>query len=143
MKIGIRWKGNWDLDLYAKPHVGAETLFFQQTRSAEGYYFKDHRSSPGREYEYIEFTEPVDVYEVKAMVNFYKGMAANGAAGEVRVEFEGRVYTGTFAIPSTQGNRGRLDETQSQFWATVEIPGLMHLPARARVAAAEDRDGTL
>ena len=47
LKIGIRWKQNIDLDLYAAPRPGAETLFFQHPRSPEGYYFKDHRSSPG------------------------------------------------------------------------------------------------
>src|SRR5439155_285284 len=39
MKIGIRWKGNIDLDLYATPNSRAETLFFEHTRSPEGYYF--------------------------------------------------------------------------------------------------------
>jgi len=70
MKIGIRWRENLDLDLYASPHPGAETLFFQHTRSPEGYYYKDHRSSPGREYEFIEFEVPVAVREVEAFVNF-------------------------------------------------------------------------
>jgi hypothetical protein len=48
LKIGIRWKENIDLDLYATPRRDGETLFFQHPRSPEGYYFKDHRSSPGR-----------------------------------------------------------------------------------------------
>ena len=73
MKIGIRWKEDIDLDLYATPRKDAETLFFEHTRSPEGYYFKDHRSSPGREYEYIEFESPVDAREVKSLVNFFGG----------------------------------------------------------------------
>src|SRR6266850_684018 len=31
MKIGIRWKDNIDLDLYATPRPGAQTLFFEHT----------------------------------------------------------------------------------------------------------------
>ncbi len=40
LKIGIRWKESIDLDLYAAPRRGAETLFFQHPRSPEGYYFR-------------------------------------------------------------------------------------------------------
>jgi len=70
--LGFVWKENVDLDLYAAAHSGAETLFFQHTRSPEGYYYKDHRSSPGREYEFIDSNRR-DIREVEAMVNFYKG----------------------------------------------------------------------
>ena len=79
MKIGIRWKERIDLDLYATPRPGAETLYFEHVRSPEGYYYKDHRSSPGREYEFIEFESPVDVRELEAFVNFYKGSCPGGA----------------------------------------------------------------
>src|SRR5262249_46099902 len=71
MRIGIRWSKNIDLDLYVTPHRGAETLFFQHPQSPEGYYYKDHRSSPGREYEFVEFINPVDARQVEAFVNFY------------------------------------------------------------------------
>ena len=75
LKIGIRWEGDIDLDLYARPSSGAERLYFEHPRSAEGYYFKDHRTSPERDYEFIEFTEPVDVRTLEAAVNFYEGAA--------------------------------------------------------------------
>ena len=74
--------------LYATPRRDAETLFFQHLRSPEGYYYKDHRSSPGREYEFIEFESPVDIREVEASVNFYKGDCPEGPRGEVRIEFK-------------------------------------------------------
>src|SRR4051812_4213225 len=86
MKIGIRWKGDIDLDLYASASHDAETLFFEHTRAPEGYYFKDHRSSPDREYEFIEFESPVDVYRVQADINFYKGDLERGPGGEMRIE---------------------------------------------------------
>jgi len=61
MKIGIRWKSKIDLDLYATPRPGAETLFFEHPRTREGFYYKDHRSSPGREFEFIEFLSPANI----------------------------------------------------------------------------------
>ena len=131
MKIGIRWHGNWDLDLYASAKPGAPTLFFQNTRCPEGYYYKDHRSSPEREYEFIEFTLPVNVNEVEAMVNFYRGNAHGGAMGEVRIEFEGRIYSGTFRIPASEGNEGRLDASQADYWTRIDVPKLLRLESRS------------
>ena len=127
MKIGIRWKENVDLDLYATPRPGAETLYFEHVRSPEGYYYKDHRSSPGREYEFIEFESPVDIHEVQAFVNFYKGEWPGGARGEVRIEFDGRIYGGPFTLPAERGNLGRSGRTQDEFWTPIPIQKLLKL----------------
>jgi hypothetical protein len=128
MKIGIRWKNNLDLDLYAAPRLGAETLFFQHMRSPEGYYYKDHRSSPGREYEFIEFESPVDVRRVEASVNFYKGVSPGGAHGEVRIEFDGRIYGSDFFIPASEGNKGRSGDSQKDFWTRIPVQEILKLP---------------
>jgi hypothetical protein len=128
MKIGIRWKDNIDLDLYATPRQGAETLFFQHTRSPEGYYYKDHRSSPGREYEFIEFESPIDVRQVEAFVNFYKGSRPDGPRGEVRIEFDGRIYSGRFLIDASDGNRGRTGADQEQFWTRIPVREILRIP---------------
>lgn len=127
MKIGIRWRGDLDLDLYSRPTAVGETLYFEHARSPAGYYFKDHRSSPEREYEFIEFPTPVDVRQVEASVNFYEGEVPGGAEGEVRVEFDGRIYTGRFTIPAGRGNRGREGAGQERFWAPLDIPKLLKL----------------
>ena len=127
MKIGIRWTGDIDLDLYATPSREAETLFFEHTRSPEGYYFKDHRSSPQREYEFIEFESPVDVQQVDARVNFFKGEAPEGVTGEVRIEFDGRIYTGHFTVNADHGNEGRTGTRQVTYWARLDIPAILHL----------------
>lgn len=127
MKIGIRWKNNIDLDLYAAPRPQAETLFFQHPRSPEGYYYKDHRSSPGREYEFIEFESPVDIREVEASVNFYKGSCPRGPRGEVRIEFDGRIYAAPFSIPAPEGNRGRAGESQQEYWARIPVQKILKL----------------
>jgi hypothetical protein len=132
MKIGIRWKNNIDLDLYATPRPEAETLFFQHPRSSEGYYYKDHRSSPGREYEFIEFDSPVDAREVEAFVNFYKGSCPNGPRGEVRIEFDGKIYSAPFAIAASEGNRGRSEESQQQFWTRLPVQQILKIPRSSR-----------
>jgi len=134
MKIGIRWKHNIDLDLYATPHRDAETLFFQHLRSPEGYYYKDHRSSPGREYEFIEFESPVDIREVEASVNFYKGDCPGGPRGEVRIEFDGRIYGATFSIPSSEGNQGRSGRSQQDFWTRIPVKEILKITAAAERA---------
>ncbi len=127
MKIGIRWKEDIDLDLYATPRKDAETLFFEHTKSPEGYYFKDHRSSPGREYEYIEFESPVDIREVKSFVNFYGGSSPGGPRGEVRIEFLNHIYSGSFAIESPDGNQGRAGKAQKRCWAEIPIKEILRI----------------
>jgi hypothetical protein len=127
MKIGIRWKGDIDLDLYAAASADSETLFFEHTRVAEGYYFKDHRSSPEREYEFIEFERPVDVNRVQADINFYKGSLPTGPNGEIRIEFEGRIYSGKFQIEAAHGNKGRAGSSQTTYWAHIDVPSILGL----------------
>lgn len=127
MKIGIRWKGDIDLDLYSTPEKGAQTLFFENTRSAEGYYFKDHRSSPEREYEFIEFEKPVDVWQVEARINFFEGRVPAGPGGEVRIEFGGRIYTAPFELRARHGNEGRTGQHQRDCWAILDVPAILKL----------------
>jgi hypothetical protein len=131
LKIGIRWKENIDLDVYATPRRGAETLFFQHTRSPEGYYNKDHRSSPGREYEFIEFESPIDVREMEASVNFYEGSCPGGPSGEIRIEFEGRLYSGAFSIQASEGNLGRSGPSQRRFWTRIPIQEILRIAPMA------------
>jgi hypothetical protein len=129
MKIGIRWKDNIDLDLYATPKPGAETLFFQHTRSPEGYYNVDHRSSPGHDYEYIEFQQSVNAREVKAFVNFYAGSRPDGPRGEVRIEFLNRIYRGSFTIEAEDGNQGRSGPEQKQCWTEIPVQRILGIAA--------------
>jgi len=127
IRIGSRWQDNIDLDVYATPRPGAQTLFFEHTRSPEGYYYKDHRSSPGKEYEFIEFESPVDIREVEAFVNFYKGRRPGGPRGEVRIEFDGRIYGAPFAIPADEGNLGEAGRLQQAFWTRIPVQELLKI----------------
>jgi hypothetical protein len=135
MKIGIRWKGDIDLDLYAAASGDAETLFFEHTRSPEGYYFKDHRHSPEREYEFIEFEKSVDVFRVDASINFYAGNLPTPPSGEVRIEFEGRIYAAPFTLVATRGNKGRSGSGQGDFWARIDVPRILGLQAGSAARA--------
>jgi hypothetical protein len=130
LKIGIRWKDNIDLDLYATPHRGAETLFFQHPQSPEGYYYKDHRSSPGREFEFIEFESPVDIREVEASVNFYKGVCSDGPTGEIRIEFDGKIYSARFSIIASEGNKGRSGHSQTDYWTPIPIQEMLKISSQ-------------
>jgi len=76
----------------------------------------------------------VDINEVEAMVNFYAGAARGGAAGEVRIEFDDRIYSGTFRIPGTEGNKGRFNPSQAQFWARLNLQEILHVRSAERVA---------
>ena len=129
MKIGIRWKARIDLDLYARGRTDAEMLYFEHTRSQEGYYYKDHRSSPDREYEFIEFESPVDVWKAEARINFFEGRVGGdrGPAGEIRIEFDGKIYTGEFAIAASRGNEGRTGARQASYWNEIDIPSILKL----------------
>src|SRR5437667_5469451 len=116
--------------------TSASASFSSRTssRSPEGYYYKDHRSSPGREYEFIEFESPVDIREVEASVNFYKGDCPGGPRGEVRIEFDGRIYGATFSIPSSEGNQGRSGRSQQDFWTRIPVKEILKITAAAERA---------
>jgi len=88
-------------------HRDARLCSFNIFAHGRRYYYKDHRSSPGREYEFIEFESPVDIREVEASVNFYKGDCPGGPRGEVRIEFDGGFIGATFSISFLRGNQGR------------------------------------
>lgn len=136
MKIGIRWSGDIDLDLYARASPESPTLSFQNDRSEAGFFYKDHRLSPDREYEFIEFPQPIDCRAAEAWVNFFDGKARGPVSGEVRIEFEGRIYARPFALAAAQGNQGRAGAGQSAHWTRLAIPEILKLPKRAANAAA-------
>jgi hypothetical protein len=85
------------------------------------------RRQPGREYEFIEFESPVDVRKAQAYVNFYAGSCPGGPTGEVRIEFLDRIYGGTFAIASPEGNQGRSGPAQAAFWTQIPIHEILRL----------------
>lgn len=141
MKIGIRWKGNIDLDLYSRSRGDAETLSFHHPRSPDGYYDKDHRASPEHDYEFIEFEQPVDIREVEASVNYYAGDSSTPPSGEVRIEYENHIYSGNFQLAALHGNQGRGGEAQKEYWTRLDIPRILRLPMASGMADGKLESG--
>jgi hypothetical protein len=69
----------------------------------------------------------VDVWQVEASINFYEGAAPGGPAGEIRIEFDGKIYSSQFAIAAANGNKGRSGSRQKEFWAPIDIPKVLKL----------------
>ena len=130
LKIGIRWNTDMDLDLYARAQEGRQTLFFENTESPDGYYYKDHRASPDREFEFIEFEKPVQLNQVRAWVNLFEGELFRSPVFEVRLEFENQIYSTQLSIESKSGNRGRTGSEQNHCWVEIDIPGVMGVGKR-------------
>ncbi|MCZ6694126.1 MAG: hypothetical protein O6939_09510 [Bacteroidetes bacterium] len=108
--IGIIWDClKCDLDLYAQPYDGGQTLYYQNRQSPEGRYYKDWLDSPTPKngLEFIEFTQKVDLSQLKLAVNFFSGKIPAGVKGELRLEFKGLVYSKPFHIEAKHGNGGQ------------------------------------
>lgn len=109
VQIGLTWDcGACDLDLYARPRADAPVLYFGNSTSPDGTYWKDIRQSPRARsgYETIEFYGPLDLRALQVAINFYEGHAPEGVNGELRLSLEGRTYAAGFRIAATTGNGG-------------------------------------
>jgi hypothetical protein len=110
VEIGISWDcERCDIDLYARPTRGAETLYFGHANSREGQFFKDFRQSPEsvNGLETVEFQAPVDLRKLLLAINFYEGTApATGVRGEVRIAIGNQTYAAPFQLRAATGNEG-------------------------------------
>lgn len=109
VEVGITWEcGGCDLDLYGQREPGATAIWFLNTQSSEGQYFKDFTSSPraANGYETLAYHVPVDLNHLLLAVNFYHGSAPGGVKGEVRIAFNGQTYAKAFHVPAQEGNGG-------------------------------------
>ncbi|MER2511214.1 MAG: hypothetical protein ABTQ25_02125 [Nitrosomonas ureae] len=109
VEIGISWKCQYDLDLYARPIPNAQVLYFGETNSEYGQYWKDYREAPSAAngFETISFKVPLDLRVLLIAINFYEGDAPQGVSGEIRLSVDGHVYASTFQIKATKGNQGK------------------------------------
>ena len=128
--VGIRWTClKCDIDLYAQPNPTAQVLHYGLTRTAEGTYHKDFRSSPApvNGLEYIAFSNEVDLRQLQVAINFFKGRFSNGPEVEVRIEFNGRVYARNYRIPAKRGNRGANYDGRERdpYWVTIDPVSLV------------------
>lgn len=109
VEIGISWKCACDLDLYARATPDAQMLYYWQTSSEFGQYWKDYREAPDKTngFETISFNVPLDLRTLLIAINFYEGDAPQGVSGEIRLSVDGQVYASAFEIKATRGNQGK------------------------------------
>ena len=106
LEIGISWQClECDLDLYAMAYPGAPILFYGQTNSPQGRYWKDYINSPEtvNGFETIAYHAALDLRAVRVAINFFKGRAPDGVKGEVRLSVNGRTYGAPFRINAESG----------------------------------------
>lgn len=116
VEVGITWgcggygssSCDLDLDLYGLREPTAKAIWFLNTVTPEGQYFRDFRTSPLRAngYESLAYHVPVDMNTLLLAVNFYHGSAPGGVKGEIRIAFNGQTYAQAFHIIAQEGNGG-------------------------------------
>lgn len=127
-RIGIRWPGNRDIDIYVRPAPGAKELFYGVNRSPQGIHIKDWQTSPDVDnngFETVELAGIVDFRQLTIGINFYAGDASPGGVdGTLRMEVNGKVYQTPFHVQATHGNRGGDRDGnarfRSQYWTVLD-----------------------
>lgn len=121
--VGIAWSAPVDLDLWVRANPNARDLYWHNTTTREGHYFKDWRNgNMGGDYEYIELTAnpSLDLNSLGCWINYYEGRATP-VRGVVLVFYEGRSYFGEFNLNAPYGNKGGEKERrdQSRYWVRI------------------------
>jgi hypothetical protein len=109
VEVGITWEcGACDLDLYSQRQPGATAIWFLNTQTSDGQYFRDFRTSPrsANGYETLAYHVPVDLNHLLLAVNFYNGSSPGGVKGEVRISLNGQTYAMPFHVLAQEGNGG-------------------------------------
>lgn len=109
VEVGITWEcGGCDLDLYGQRQPGETAIWFLNTQTSDGQYFRDFRTSPhsANGYETLAYHVPVDLNHLLLAVNFYNGSSPGGVKGEVRISLNGQTYAMAFHVLAQEGNGG-------------------------------------
>ncbi len=129
LTIGIKWQCKCDLDLWVGLKGVSERASYGSPISPFAVYIRDHLSSDfGQdEYETVDFSQPVNLSDVTAEVNFFSGRSSvSPTMGQVRVEFNGQIYTSDFSLKATNGNLGFPSRSH---WTTLNLPAIVGLAA--------------
>lgn len=127
--VGIAWSApGTDLDLYVKASPRAHELYYRNTISAEGRYFRDYRNrNVDLDYEYVELKQSVNITELEVWVNYYSGKAPT-PEGKVCMHFNGRTFVGGFKLAASRGNHAgdsRHRDT-SPYWVRLNVLELVN-----------------
>ncbi len=130
VEVGISWNcAKCDLDVYARPRKNAKPIFFHNTKTPEGIYWKDFTSSPAQSHglERIAFNGVVDLRDLLLAVNFYSGNSKSGVRGEIRLAVDQNTYALPFRISAKTGNAGvgvhqmlRTGKAPSSQWLVID-----------------------
>lgn len=111
VEIGISWDcGDCDLDLFARPGLHGEVIFYGKPVTATGRLFKDYQQSPAITggFETIAFAVPVDLTTLRLAINFYAGkVPQGGVTGEIRIAIGNHTWAKRFGIAANAGNKGK------------------------------------
>lgn len=125
-RIGIRWPGDCDIDLYVRPTPGSEELFYGHQRTREGIHVKDWLTSPDVDnngFETVELRGRVDLSKLTLGVNFYAGKPQRGGVnGQIRIETGGKVFQSDFHVRASTGNGGqdKARRASSTYWVILD-----------------------
>ena len=64
---------------------------------------------------------------MEARINFFEGRDPDGPDGEIRIEFDGKIYSSHFVLEARKGNQGRTGARQNAFWTEIDVPGILKL----------------
>jgi hypothetical protein len=105
VQIALRWDcETCDLDLYVKPHHGAQTLYHGNRETAEGVYYKAYTHSGETSYGFeVISLNKVDLRDTMVGVNWASGQNPNGVTGEIRISIDGVTYASPFSMPNATG----------------------------------------
>ncbi|MDM3871804.1 hypothetical protein QSV34_10620 [Porticoccus sp. W117] len=113
--IGLSWQCACDLDLFARPHAGADILSFAKHKTTEGRYYQDvqgklpaNQATSEQGMETIVFSKGVDLTQLQIVVGFYSGNAPGGVQGELRIGIGDKTYAHRFNIPASKGNKANM-----------------------------------
>lgn len=110
LEIGLSWDcARCDVDLHARPHPGAQVLYYGQIDTPEGRYWKDFMTSPLSTggFETISFQVPVDLRSLVVVVNHYIGDAPGGIEAELRISTFGQTYARRIRLGAGSGHGSR------------------------------------
>jgi hypothetical protein len=131
--VAVWWFQDCDVDLYVSV-AGHRELFFKNTNTVDGVYYRDIRHSNAlntedawkERWEYVEIRQEVNIEDLTCWLNVYKANRAltTPVAGKVRVQFgDGRISESTFEFTVNQGNGGvdRPTRETSPYWIQIDL----------------------